>query len=325
MIRKRVLMSLDDWKKIIDNLDIPLKSIIVGLTGDALINPDVFKMIRYAADKGIKCSMPTNGLILDRFDPDEVLKSGMHKLNVAIDGATQNSYSEYRVGGNLNRVTEALRKVCLRKRELKLERPHIMIQFLVMKHNEHEIPKMIELAKYIQPDTLYFKAPAMWTSLTGDKREQQNREELAKKWLPTNKEFQRYDMNLEIEGAPNVCQFAFDNSVILWNGDVSLCCLDFEGHYKFGNLFEKPFKEIFRSEGYQKIRRQVVDKKLEICKGCDITNAVKTGRYINFTGEDLKESPGSSPLLSTEEVIAKSQPLTTDSDLITVDQIDVKS
>ncbi len=129
----------------------------------------------------------------------------------------------------------------------------------------------------IKPDFLRFKTLALWTNLTDE-----DRGKLAGKWLPKNKNYTRFDKDYKIIGGPKTCPFTFDNTFILWNGDVAICCADFEGDYVVGNVFREPFKKIFRNEKYMKIRKKILNKQLPICKGCDLTDEEHTGEIIEY-------------------------------------------
>lgn len=276
MKRKKGNMALEQFKEILRQVP-EMKRMVIGITGEPLLNKDVFKMIKAASGKGIKVSMPTNALLLDRFDVNEVLDSGLDELVVSFDGATKKSYETYRVGSDFERVKKAVTKLCHEKRKRKQEKPSIVLQFLVMKHNEHEIEKMKKLAKEIKPDYLFFKSIALWSNITGE-----DRDDLANSWLPKGDKFSRFRGEIEIQGKPKVCPFVFDNSIIFWNGDIALCCFDFEGQYILGNVFKTEFKKVFKSEKFKKMRKLVLEKKIPMCKDCELTNEQYVGQKIRI-------------------------------------------
>jgi len=81
----------------------------------------------------------------------------------------------------------------------------------------------------------------------------------------------KYQINFKKE---NIfpCKYLFNSIVIGVTGDIFLCCLDYEGKYKFGNI-NKPIKilDIFYSEGFENIRQQHLNKdlsKMPICQNC---------------------------------------------------------
>lgn len=282
--RTKGIMTQEMFEAVLTNLDAPIKEITIGLTGEPLINPHVFTFIKKLSSRGIKCSLPTNGILFDRFSMNEIFDSGLHHTNIAIDGATEQTYLKYRIGGDFTRLVKNIKALCDEKRRRNAKYPIITMQFLVMKTNEHEIDAIKKLATELQPDRLHLKSAALWTSLTH--RERGN---LAKEWLPTHDEFSRYNGDLLITEPVDVCPFAYDNSVILWNGDVALCCYDFDGKYIFGNLIKEKFSDVYHKEKYYRIRKEVIDQTLDICKECDITSATKTGKYLYFNKALEKE------------------------------------
>jgi len=69
--------------------------------------------------------------------------------------------------------------------------------------------------------------------------------------------------------APVNCSYA-TYPVINTYGDIILCCQDFHNNYVFGNIMEKPLKEIWFNEKNIKLRKRIYDYKLDlkICKNC---------------------------------------------------------
>lgn len=62
----------------------------------------------------------------------------------------------------------------------------------------------------------------------------------------------------------------FNQNVIMPNGDVYLCCMDWSLQHKLGNLFEQSYEELYQSEEYQKIRQSMHDESIEaICRYCE--------------------------------------------------------
>jgi radical SAM protein with 4Fe4S-binding SPASM domain len=62
----------------------------------------------------------------------------------------------------------------------------------------------------------------------------------------------------------------FNQNVMMPNGDVYLCCMDWSLKHKLGNLFEQSYEEFHQSEEYQKICRSMSDESIEtICRYCE--------------------------------------------------------
>ena len=66
------------------------------------------------------------------------------------------------------------------------------------------------------------------------------------------------------------CQDSTNPLVINYKGDVLLCCNDYLGRVKFGNVTEHSLLEIWDRESFKKVRKEIKNKifKLDICKEC---------------------------------------------------------
>jgi MoaA/NifB/PqqE/SkfB family radical SAM enzyme len=89
MKRKPENLDLNVFKKLIDEVGDYVFTIVLWDWGEPLINPDVFEMIRYAADKNIKIVCSSNGqLIRNENFARKIIESGLDSLIVAVDGIT---------------------------------------------------------------------------------------------------------------------------------------------------------------------------------------------------------------------------------------------
>jgi radical SAM protein with 4Fe4S-binding SPASM domain len=62
----------------------------------------------------------------------------------------------------------------------------------------------------------------------------------------------------------------FNQNVLMPNGDVYLCCMDWSLQHKLGNLFEQSYDDLHSNEEYQRICHSMNDPSLEtICRYCE--------------------------------------------------------
>ena len=87
-------------------------------------------MIRYASQKNIYTATSTNAHFLDDETARKTVESGLDRLIISIDGATQEVYELYRKGGKLEKVLEGTRNVVRWKKQLHSSTPHLIFQFL---------------------------------------------------------------------------------------------------------------------------------------------------------------------------------------------------
>ena len=69
----------------------------------------------------------------------------MH-MTVSLDGASQETYEIYRVGGAFERVINNIKAINAYKKQYKSAVPILLWQFVAFGHNEHEIAKAKTLA-----------------------------------------------------------------------------------------------------------------------------------------------------------------------------------
>ena len=131
------------FKKVIDEIGDYLFFVYLWDWGEPFLNPETYEMISYARKKGIKVLSCTNGHpFVEDENVEKVILSGLNTLTVAVDGTSQETYERYRKGGDLDSVLQGIRKIVAKKRELEIKTPIVNLLFIVMKHNELEIPKI---------------------------------------------------------------------------------------------------------------------------------------------------------------------------------------
>ena len=62
----------------------------------------------------------------------------------------------------------------------------------------------------------------------------------------------------------------FRQNVMMPNGDVYLCCMDWSLRHKLGNLFEQPYESLHDGDAYRQVMRGMNDETVEtICRYCE--------------------------------------------------------
>jgi len=282
MKRKRGFMEPERFRGLIDEVSGFMKEIVMNFAGETLLHPHIGEMIAYAEAAGISVTMGTNGTI-DKMD--EILDAGPTEVLFALDGLSDETYSKYRRGADLSTVKANLRKLAEGKRRLGLNKPNIVLQFVVMKDNEHEIDGIMELAKEYGVDEV-----ALTPVIINDFFEM-DKSDLISRYLPEHSQFRQYRLvgNKILERKPTICVWAFQ-SVVLYNGDVTICCFDFDGRMVVGNAFEDGgFLKVWNSDRYRKFRANIIKREFELCRQCDLSY-VKPFRFtIGDSDGDVKK------------------------------------
>ncbi|MBN2829698.1 MAG: SPASM domain-containing protein [Candidatus Cloacimonetes bacterium] len=258
--RAKGFMTLEMYKCIIDQIK-PYSYInVLWNQGESFLNPNFTEMIAYSSKMGLYTLASTNANIV--MNHDSIVKSGLGRLIVSIDGATQETYNKYRVNGNLDLVINNVKALMEAKKRLKSDTPVIELQFLVMKHNEHEIEAIRRLADELKVDQLRLKTVQIYSK------------EDVYTYLPENPKYRRYKINgdnFELKfGIRNRCRRIWTNPVINWNGDMAVCCFDKEGSIKLGNIKDYSFIELWKGRKFMAFRKAILTnrKQFDICLNC---------------------------------------------------------
>lgn len=260
-------MPFEEFTRIIDELGRWLYKVRFYSWGEPFVHKDIFRMISYVSHENIGTELSTNFHDFNATDVDKLVDSRLEHLIISLDGARESTYVRYRVGGNFTRVINNIRALMKAKALKKSHKPLVEIQFLVMKHNEHEIKEMKKLAKELGVDRLRLAA------ITLNVKEPVQ----VKEWLPTNEKWSRYEYHSledKIHRKRSRCEWLWRSAVINWDSTISPCCV-FEGpKTDFGSLKEKSFKEIWNNSHYQGARGvfnkngKISSKPKNICIRC---------------------------------------------------------
>jgi len=237
------MMSLGTFKSLIDQIAPYAYWVDLYNRGESFLHPNICDMITYAHQHRVGTKISTNLNSLANLTAEQLVRSGLDYLVVSLDGATQDTYAAYRVGGSINLVLENLRSIVECKRRLKSVTPYITVRTIIMRHNEHELELVKELAQHIGVDNIIFTP--MIVNI---------KSENAHRWLPTNPKFSFYDYKRRINKISvnlRACPELWQRGTITWDGLVFPCCFaDGEGEH-LGDLAENSFPTIWNSEKYQ--------------------------------------------------------------------------
>lgn len=257
-------MSLSLFSKIIGGLPAQTFHLNLYLQGEPLLNTQLPDFVKLARAGRLFTVLSTNAQNLDARWVEALVDAGLHKMIVSLDGVTQATYSKYRVGGDVQKVFDALGFV----RQAKLKRgsrfPLVEIQLIAFAHNEDELLLLKEITQKYGADGCVVKT-AQVIDLSGDGVQ-----------LPSNKQLTRYVPKngiWQVKGrAYNHC-FKINNSMVVgWNGAVSPCCMDKDMAHAVGDLERESVRAVWRSKLFRSFRQQVLDNRsaLSICTNCTV-------------------------------------------------------
>jgi radical SAM protein with 4Fe4S-binding SPASM domain len=267
MVRERGFMDIGLFNRVMKELTPYLYCLNLYFQGEPMLHPSFFSFI--GGRPKPYSIVSTNGHFLSVENSERIVRSGLNKLIISIDGIDQQTYSAYRVNGRLNTVLDGIKNVTHAKHKHKSSLK-IEIQFLVNKLNEHQIPEIRLLAKNVKA-SLRLKSMQVI-----DKADIES-------WTPSNGKFSRYKMadgEFVIKNTlPDRCARLWFNPVITWDGKVIPCCFDKNAEYEMGDLNHDSFSDIWNGPKYQIFRKSILTGRhmIGMCRNC--TSGLKGVKY----------------------------------------------
>ena len=248
-------MSREVWQRVLTEAKPFVHTIQFYFQGEPLLNKDLPLMIREAHEAGIYTIVSTNAQALTREIAEELVSAGLNRIIISMDGLTQDSYSAYRIGGNVERCREALRWLRDAKGTLIIE-----LQVLRLRTNEQEWDAFRREYKKMGADRLVFKTAQLYDYADGHPL------------MPSDPRYSRYvkgtDGRYHRRPLSKGCFRVWSGAVITSTGEVLPCCYDKSHAHSFGNIMEAPLAELYNNEKAVAFRREALRHKPQICHEC---------------------------------------------------------
>jgi radical SAM protein with 4Fe4S-binding SPASM domain len=257
------MADLSLFRSAVDQLHRELVYLLLYFQGEPYLHPHFLEMVRYARDRNLYVATSTNGHYLTESKARETVESGLSEVIVSVDGATQATYEAYRKGGSLEKVTTGIARLVKARQEAGTLHPFIILQFLVVRPNEHEIEEIRALGRDLGVDKVALKTAQIYDFADGHEL------------IPTQERYSRYrqgaDGKYHLKNPlDNQCWKLWYGAELTWDGKVLPCCFDKDAQHEMGSLQARPFDEIWRSPAYQDFRNRLLRSRAEIemCRNC---------------------------------------------------------
>ncbi len=231
--------------------------------GEPYLHPKFLEMVKKAKQKKIYTVTSTNAHFLTERKANETIESGLDRILVSVDGTTQEVYENYRKNGSLEKAKKGIENLVQAKKDMNSKTPYIILQFLVVKPNEHQIEEIKTLGKTLGVDKVALKTAQIYDFENGSEL------------MPTIKKYSRYKKLSNGKFAiknkmKNQCWKLWHSNVVTWDGQITPCCFDKDAQHKMGDLNTGNLDEIWQNKKYQQFRKQILTdrKSIDICKNC---------------------------------------------------------
>ncbi|NPA33046.1 MAG: radical SAM protein [Aquificae bacterium] len=282
--------------------------------GEPLLREDVYEIAKALRSAGIKTSLSTNGLLINE-ENVKLIKESFDYVGISVDG-TREVHDRFRgMRGAFERSLGAL-TLCTK------EGINVGVRFTLTKMTQNELPYVFELAQKLRIRKVYISHlvhAGRGERLSAVEKENYRRIvkfilEKAFEWVEKGKDISVVTGNNEADAVllyemfseryPSKAHVLYEN-LRRWGGNqagVRLVNIDHRGNVKpdpffrhtLGNVREKPFTQIWNSNGLLSRLRQYPRRIKGKCEGCEhiyICNGNSRARAYSAFGDYFAEDP----------------------------------
>jgi MoaA/NifB/PqqE/SkfB family radical SAM enzyme len=152
-------MSLDEWKRVIDEMAAHKVTWVLIRGGEPFLYPGVMELIEYLRAKGVPVSIDTNATLLNNYASDLVRIDGI-ELTVSVDGPEEIHDAVRGAKGSFRRIERGLQKLCELEREAGRTIPR-SICFTISQFSYRGLGRMPDVARRLGIDTISI-VPYYW-------------------------------------------------------------------------------------------------------------------------------------------------------------------
>ncbi|MBF0199361.1 MAG: SPASM domain-containing protein [Planctomycetes bacterium] len=211
--------------------------------GEPFIDKKLISRIQYAVGKGIKkVKIFSNGSLIKREVAEQLIDSGLSEIKVSFDGANKKEFEEIRHPLKYQEVIDNIHGL-VEARNAKKSSMKIKVSCVSTSDSDSTMEQLGNIV-----DSFSFGKIHNWA----DQGDGENENKLRKP-----------------------CSRVWRTFTILSNGDVALCCLDYDGKNLLGHVDEKTsIADIWKSEKYLNVRsihKKGLFDQIPLCSQCSKT------------------------------------------------------
>lgn len=225
-------MSMELFARIADECAGHDTALWLHFLGEPLLHREVIAMVRYAKRAGVRrVGLSTNAVSLRGALAEELLASGLDRLECSMDADDREAYRAMRGRDHFERVVRNVKAFLRSKRERGLDAPVTSIQFMRTPEIEAQLPALVDAWRpHLGPrDFVMTIDPTPFGGAIDAE--------------PS-----------AVHGSRPPCAWLFSSLMILQDGTVTMCGADWDAHAPLGHLDGTSIAEIWH--GAEAVRRR---------------------------------------------------------------------
>jgi len=254
MTRKQGFMDFSLFKNLIEEISTyPVNRVHLHNFGEPLLDKELPRRIKLAKEHGVKLTyIVTNGSLLDHEKSSQLIQSGLDEFKISFYGTDSKTYNATMRKLDFEKTLDNVKSFFEIRRNMKAKRPKLTIQYLSLDTNESDYNGFINIFKplidkeigdrLISCDLHDYGGGSAYKSLA-----------LGKPLM--------------------TCHYPWKVMVVLHDGRVSSCCLDYNGEQILGDVSKQSIKEVWGGRLYREMREDFLRldyKRYPICQKCNI-------------------------------------------------------
>lgn len=245
-------MSLELFKKIVKQVSPSQRMLRLHHFGEPVLHPDLPEFIRITRSAGLIPALSLNPSSLSEEIIDRMIDSGVGIVCFSLDSL--DSERLYKIRGVRKTVDYCLKMVdyFIDRSRLSSRPVFKIIQMVSLSANRDEQESFLSLKERYPEGDVYVYISGNYGF--GD--------------IELIKETDEKGVD-GIKSSDAVCSAPFDDLVILWNGDVVLCCYDYNGFNIIGNIGEDTLEKIWNGEKAREIREIFNQGRTDLLRFCN--------------------------------------------------------
>ncbi|MFQ5636458.1 MAG: radical SAM/SPASM domain-containing protein [bacterium] len=200
-----------------------------------------------------KTKIITNGGLLTEERAANLIKAGLEYIVFSVHGVDKTIYDGIMQGPKFETVIGNIERLVELKQELGAKNPQIEVWAVLTKDIEAQLQ---ETQDFWKSKGIKFKGRQLDNRANPDIIDTSDMTAADAEW-----KYAYY------------CTIPYWRAWILWNGDMVLCCVDWERTQVFGNILEQSIRDIWNSDVYKNYRQRMKDRNLAgtLCENCQGT------------------------------------------------------
>ena len=232
-------MSLNLFKKIIDQAQHNIEFITLASRGEPLACKEIVQMLAYTKGKFLNLKINTNASMLDEEKCHAILSGGVKTVVFSADAADEKLYSKLRVNGKLKEV---------------LKNIELFQKIRKNQYSDNSIITRVSGVKFTEEQD-FTSMKNLWNGLVDQVAFVEYNPWENTYLKPTN----------DIETA---CSDLWRRMFVWWDGKVNPCDVDYKSTLSVGNYQKKTLKQLWQSDSYKDLRKKHLTKKRGSIKPC---------------------------------------------------------